>query len=232
MIDSTESNEQDNSTGTSEQTQEQVQDQPQEQAQEQSQDQSAPSASLGPIDEPVYLSTPEAIAINSEQGGDSRVASADSDSSGAIPVDNSPRPSVDVSAQYPWQLGVTGIYRNLNIAQIRSLHLDFGHEPSIQLSIDPSGKLTAQSAITLVNLHWMPPWNREVEVGLSGLVNTTILPRLSAQYGGQLQAEQHIVDWFSITLSASGGWTPGTSGQPGKFELTGAAGAVIHFDGL
>lgn len=230
MIDTTESNEQADSTNTSEQTQEQVQAQPQEQAQEQSQDQ--PSASLGPIDESVYLSTPEALAIESSQRQDRRVASADSDSSDAVPLDESPHPSVDVSIQYPWSLGVTGIYRNLNIAQIRSLHLDFGHEPSLQLSVDPSGGLAAQSAITLVNAHWMPPWNKEVELGLSGLVNTTILPRLSLQYGGQVQAEQHIVDWFSITLGATGAWTPGSGGNPGKFELTGSAGAVIHFDGL
>jgi hypothetical protein len=220
MIDSTESNEQD--TSTSDQTQ----------AQEQSQGQSTPTVSMEPIDESVYLSTPDAIAIDTNQGQDPRVASVDADSQSAVQLDDSSHPSVDVSAQYPWTLGVTGIYRNLNIAQISSLKLDFGHEPSLQLSIDPSGKLTAQSAITLVNLHWMPPWNKEVEVGLSGLVNLTILPKLSTQYGGQLQAEQHVVPWFSITLSANGGWTPGTGGQPGKFELTGAAGAVIHFDGF
>ena len=69
-------------------------------------------------------------------------------------------------------------------------------------------------------------------MGLSGLVTTTILPHLSTAYGGQLQAEQHIVDWFSITLGVTGAWTPGTSGNPGKFEVTGAAGAVIHFDGF
>ena len=27
-------------------------------------------------------------------------------------------------------------------------------------------------------------------------------------------------------------WTPGTSGNPGKFEVTGSVGAVIHFDGF
>jgi hypothetical protein len=225
-----ESNEQDDSTNTSEQTQEQVQYQPQEQAQERAQDQSTRSASLGPLAESVSLSTLEALAIESSHGQDRRIASADSDSSSAVPLDDSPHPGVDVSVQYPWSLGVTGIYRNLNIAQIRSLHLDFGHEPSLQLSIDPSGGLAVQSAITLVNMHWMPPWNKEVEVGLSGLINTTILPRLSAQYGGQLQAEQHIVDWFSITLGATGAWTPGSVGNPGKFELTGSAGAVIHFE--
>ena len=228
MIDTTESNEQADGTTTSEQTQEQVQEQPQEQAQSQDQ----PSASLGPIDESVYLATPEALAIESSQGQDRRLASADSASPSAVPLDESPHPSVDLSVQYPWSLGVTAIYRNLNIAQIRSLHLDFGHEPSLQLSIDPSGQLSVQSAITLMNVHWMPPWNRDVELGLSGLINTTILPRLSAQYGGQLQAELHIVDAFSITLGATGAWTPGTGGQPGKFELGGSAGAVIHFDGF
>src|SRR5207249_4626730 len=97
----------------------------------------------------VYLSTPEPLAINSDQGQDRRIASADD--SGVVLVDDSPHPSVDLTAQYPWQLGVTGVYRNLNIAQIRSLHLDFGHEPSLQLTIDPSGQLAVQSALTLVN---------------------------------------------------------------------------------
>jgi hypothetical protein len=224
MYEDTESNEQSDDQGSS--------DQPQDQPQDQSQDQPPASASQEPIDESVYLSTPDAIAVDSDQGQERRVASADADAPTGFPMDESPHPGVDLSVQYPWSLGVTGIYRNLNIAQMRSLHLDFGHEPSLQLSLDPSGGLAVQSAITLVNAHWMPPWNREVEVGLSGLINTTILPRLSAQYGGQLQAEQHIVDWFSITLGVTGAWTPGQSGQPGKFEVSGAAGAVIHFDAL
>ncbi len=76
----------------------------------------------------------------------------------------------------------------------------------------------------------MPPWNREVELGLSGLVNHTLFPRASSALGGQIQAEQHIVPWFSITFSATGMFTPAQRGNPGKFELSPGVGAVFHFN--
>src|SRR5947208_1585240 len=106
MNDSQESTEQDSTQTVSEQTPDPGSSQPE-------------TTPLGPIDENVYLSTPEALAINTDQGQDRRIASADD--SGVVPVDDAPHPSVDLQAQYPWQLAVTGIYRNLNIAQIRSL---------------------------------------------------------------------------------------------------------------
>ncbi len=186
------------------------------------------TVSMDAIDAPVDVSTPDPISI----------APGDVSSPGDYPIPNnpdvvladSPQPGVDASVQYPWAFQVTGVYRNLTLAEIKSLHLDFVHEPNIQLSLDPSGGLSVQEAITLVNWHWMPSWNGEVEIGLQGLLNTTILPKLSEQYGGQLQAEQHIVPWFSITLSATGTFTSPQRGQPGQFGLTGAAGALIHID--
>lgn len=188
------------------------------------------TVAMDPIDAPVDLSTQDPIPVapsNVSGPGDFPLPN----DPGVVLAD-SPQPGVDAAIQYPWAFQLTGVYRNLNLAQIESLHLDFVHEPNIQLSIDPSGGLSIQEAVTLINWHWMPPWNSEVEVGLQGLLNTTILPKLSEQYGGQLQAEQHIVPWFSITLSATGTYTPARDGQPGQFGLTGAAGALIHFDAM
>jgi hypothetical protein len=195
----------------------------------QSTDQSA-GASIGPVEEQVYVSSQDAIPV--APGDVQPAGDYPQDDTGVVLVSDSPHPSVDAQVQYPWTFQVSVIYRNLNLAQIQSLHLDLVHEPNVQLSLDPKGGLSVQSAVTLVNWHWMPPWNREVEVGLSGILNNTIIPKLSTQYGGQLQLEQHIVPWFSITLGATGSYSPPRGGQPGQFGLTGAAGALFHFDGL
>ena len=118
------------------------------------------------------------------------------------------------------------------MAQIRSKHLDLGHEPQASLSIDSQGGLSSQFAFTLINWHYMPRWNHELEVGLSALANYTLVPKLSSLYGTQLQVEQHIVPWFSVTLNATGYWIPPQAGQPGRFGASAGLGALIHFDGL
>jgi hypothetical protein len=127
---------------------------------------------------------------------------------------------------------VTAVYRNLNLGQIKSLHLDLGHEPNFSLQLDSSGGLSTQIAMGLINWHWMPPWNRELEVGLSAAVQRTLLPQVVGSGGGQVQVEQHIVPWFSVTVNASGMWTPPRGTDPGQFAVTGGVGALVHFDGF
>jgi hypothetical protein len=156
--------------------------------------------------------------------------------------DDKPHPSADAQnqstvtlagpTQAPWSLQVTAIYRNLNIAQIKALHLDLGHEPQVSLSVDSTGGMSTQLAFTLINWHYMPSWNREIEVGLSALANYTLYPKLSSLYGTQLQVEQHIVPWFSVTLNASGYWIPPQGGESGKFGASAGLGGLIHFDAL
>lgn len=216
-----------------------------------------PSAqSQAPVEQSIPLSQPQPIPVNPDDvtGGpgdypepDPNVAMAKRDD-GSFQIqrddDDSPHLGGDVSAggnvplytapgaqaPAPWSLQVTGVYRDLNIAQLKSLHLDLGHEPSISLQADSSGAVSLQSGITLLNYHWMPIWNREVEVGLSGFINTTIVPQLANAYGGQVQVEQHIVPWFSVTLNASGQWTPPSGSQPGQFQATAGAGVLFHAD--
>ncbi len=136
------------------------------------------------------------------------------------------------AAPVPWSFQVTGLWRNLTLPVIGSdpLGLDILHEPGVSLAIDSSQAISAQAGITLLNFHWMPPWKRQLEVGLSGYVNTTLLPQLAVALGGQLQAEQHIVPWFSVTLGVSGNWTPPQNGSPGQFAVTGNTSALVHFN--
>jgi hypothetical protein len=183
------------------------------------------------IESSVYLSVGDDIPV-SQDDVEPRGDYPTQDNPDVVLVSDTPHPSVDVQLQYPWTLQASAIYRNLNLAQIQSMHLDFVHEPTVSLTIDPSGRLSVQSAVTLINLHWMPPWNGELELGLSGLVQTQILPKLTEEYGGQVQLEQHVVPWFSITLSATGAYAPPVQGQSGKFAVDAGVGALFHFDGF
>jgi hypothetical protein len=201
-----------------------------------------PVAEEGPVDIPVPLSTPSPVELrpSDAQGpGDYPTPSTEVVmgfwASGGPQVqrdDEKPHPSVDAQASLPFSLQGTLVYRNINIAQIRSLNLDFGHEPQVSWTLDSSGELSQQYAIGLVNWHWMPPWNRELEIGLQAFAEYTLLPRLTSAYGGQVQVEQHVVPWFSITLSASGAYKPPSGGDPGSLDPSGGVGALIHFDGF
>lgn len=63
--------------------------------------------------------------------------------------------------------------------------VDFLHEPSFQLQLDPASGLSAQATVALVNVHWMPPWRREIEASISPFIQTTLTPLALAQIGGQ-----------------------------------------------
>jgi hypothetical protein len=105
--------------------------------------------------------------------------------------------------------------------------LDLGHEPSWTWSFDSKGVVQQQLGITLINTHWMPPWGKEIEVGLSGFFQSTVFPHNSSPLapGGQLQVEQHlIVPWFSVTLSASGVYDSAS----GQMATTGGINLLFH----
>jgi hypothetical protein len=196
----------------------------------------------GPVDVPVPLSTPPPVELAADEAtgpgdyptpNDAVVMASWAPGGPAVQRDDdAPRPSADAQVNIPFSVQATLVYRNLNIAQIRGLHLDIGHEPQVSWTLDSSGELSQQYAIGLVNWHWMPPWNRELEVGLQAFAEYTLLPRLGSAYGGQVQVEQHIVPWFSITVSGGGSYKPPLRGTPGSFEATGGVGALIHFDGF
>ncbi len=182
---------------------------------------------LGPVDSEVALSAQDPISVPARELGD--FPTPDPNAPVAQADDDSPHPSADIAVQYPFAYQGTLIYRNLNIAQIKALHLDVGHEPQASLTISPSSGLAVQEAITLVNWHWIPPWHRELEVGLSAVMQQTLMNHPSTSEGGQAQIEQHIVPWFSITVSLSGMYTPPQRSNPGHFDLGPAVGGVIHF---
>ncbi len=106
------------------------------------------------------------------------------------------------------------------------------HEPNLSLTLDSENVVSVQEALTLINAHWMPPWNRELEVGLQAAATQTILPKLSSAYGGSVQAEQHIIPSFSVTLSINGTLTPAQGGEKASFAVTGNVGVLVHFDGF
>jgi hypothetical protein len=143
-----------------------------------------------------------------------------------------PNPSTGPTPNAPAPFTITSsvVLDKFDIFHIPQLNLDFGHEPSFQLQLDPSSGVSAQAAIALINLHWNPPWGHEVEASISPFVQGTLKPLALTQVGGQIQAEQHVTGTLSITLTATGGYQPPTPGQQGGLVLTGGAGVLLHFD--
>jgi hypothetical protein len=157
--------------------------------------------------------------------------------------DDTPHPSGDLQGQdtfpihlppgsqpVPWSLQLTLVYRNIDV--VPGEKWQFVHEPNVSIAVDLKGEVSVQSAITLINSQWVPPWKKRVEVGLGAFLQTQLLPNLSSAYGGQLQAEQHITPWFSVTVGATGTWTPARGGSAGALSVTGGLGALVHFDGF
>lgn len=204
----------------------------------------APGGSGGPLGPP-----PTAMALHDESvplparrgpGVPSAPATVQRD-------DNSPHLSGDVAGQgqgtvaqtphtpaaAPVTIDVSLIYRNLDLWHSASGNWEVVHEPQIQVIGDSGLSLSVQEAITLVNLHWMPPWKRELEFGLSAFAQQTLLPAFGTSYGAQLQAEQHLAPWFSLTATITGSYAPPMgSDTTGVLSGTVGAGFLIHFDGF
>jgi hypothetical protein len=130
------------------------------------------------------------------------------------------------------QLNFAIIYRNLNLWQNAGKTWEVVHEPQIQLIGDSHLTLSLQEAITLINVHWKPPWISEIETGLSIFAQESLLPALGNQGGAQASVEQHIRPWFSVTANLSGSYQPPTGGQKGILSLGAGLGVVFHFDGF
>jgi hypothetical protein len=141
-----------------------------------------------------------------------------------------PRTGPAPAAPAPWTVTSTIVLRDFNIFRMPPLHLDFGHEPSLQFQVDPASGLSAQAAIALINLHWLPPWHREVEASISPFVQGTLVPLAITQIGAQAQVEQHVTGTLSITLTGSGAYQPPVPGQQGGLNVTGGAGLLLHWD--
>jgi|GEM_PF-1432261 len=131
----------------------------------------------------------------------------------------------------PWSYQQTFVYRNVNLWSGSSgrFTLDLLHEPNAALGFDSLGGMSVQAAITLINLHWMAPWHRELELGLGSFINTSILPQIGLQAGVQSQLEAHILDQLSVTFTLQGTWVPPQSSQPGQFNVVGSPGVLFHF---
>ena len=133
----------------------------------------------------------------------------------------------------PVQIDLSLIYRNLDVWQSPDKNWEVVHEPQIQLIGDSGLTLSVQESVTLVNSHWVPPWKKEIEVGLSGFAQQRLLPSFQASGGAQVQAEQHLTPWFSITATLTGTYAAPTGGQTtGVLSLTAGGGVLIHFDGF
>jgi hypothetical protein len=182
---------------------------------------------------PIPLRRPDATPGGAPGGGGPASAPgggpAGGGASGSAPAtaggdDNGPHLGVDASLSYPWSAQFTLVGRNVNLrtwGDPRRLSLDLFHEPNLSLTLDPAAGLSAQEMVALLNLHWIPPWQREIEVPLSAFLNES-LSSGAVSGGVQLQVEQHIVDWFSITASISG-----TVGG-GNVTLSGNGGILFH----
>jgi hypothetical protein len=141
-----------------------------------------------------------------------------------------------VATPTPFQLQMTILYRGLNGWASADGNWEVLHEPSIQFVGDsalPMAPVSIQESITLINTHWMPPWQKEIEVGLSTFAQQQIVPKWTDSVGAQLQVEQHITPIFSITGTLTGTYTGPASGETtASMSLTAGAGLTIHLDSL
>jgi outer membrane protein OmpA-like peptidoglycan-associated protein len=138
-----------------------------------------------------------------------------------------PHAGGDLAAGYPWSLQATLVLKDWNLKQYgdpSKLSLDLFHEPNLSLTLDPNSGLTSQEMIALLNLHWIPPWRKEIEVPLNIFLNQHLTKNPGHASGGaQVQVEQHITDWFSLTVNVSG--------TIGEDKIFGAGGGVLfHWD--
>jgi hypothetical protein len=140
------------------------------------------------------------------------------------------------AAPTPFQLQMTILYRGLNGWASADGNWEVLHEPSIQFVGDSelaAAPVSIQESITLINAHWMPPWQKEIEVGLSTFAQQQIVPKWTESVGAQLQVEQHITPVFSITGTLTGTYTGPASGETtASMALTAGVGLTIHLDSL
>ena len=126
----------------------------------------------------------------------------------------------------PWSLQAGLVYRDYNKWKDKARKIDYLHEPNISLTFDSKGGIAAQEAISVINKHWMPAWNREIETSIQLLLNENLSPKLGISGGVQGQGEFHVTpDTLSLALSLTG-----TVDQTGTFALTGQASIVLHLD--
>jgi hypothetical protein len=125
-----------------------------------------------------------------------------------------------------WSLQAGLVYRDYNKWKDKARKIDYLHEPNISLTFDSAGGIAAQEAISLINKHWMPAWNREIETSIQLLLNENLSPKLGVSGGLQGQGEFHITpDSLSLALSVTG-----TVDNTGTFALTGQASILLHLD--
>jgi hypothetical protein len=177
---------------------------------------------------PATPAQPAAPPPSGEKKGELPISKTDPIVVKVPPDADKPHFGVDLSAGYPWSFQATLVRKNFNLKSgikiSDTLSFDLGHEWSVSLTVDPKSGLTAQEMIALINLHWMPPWKKEIEVPLNVFVNEALTSdpgHISG--GGQLQVEQHIVDWFSLTLNVTG-----TAGADSFWSAGG--GVLFHID--
>lgn len=196
-----------------------------------------------PVPEPIPVNPGEGPAPANQGPGDYPLPSgSDSDNVMAMrdenaPVvrrddDDKPHISADAQMQVPVSLSVSGIYRNFNLAENKKWKLEFGHEPTLQLSADPKSGLSAQFLWGIVNRAWMMPiLNKKAELQLQALASVNVLPKLSQMYGGGVQFEQHLRPWLGFTLGVQGGYVPATKDDPGKFSgISVTGGWTFHWE--
>jgi Domain of unknown function (DUF4157) len=209
---------------------------------------------------PVSLSAPDALPVPDPSGvgdypttGETGPGStpptvmAYANGHTSIQRDDPPHVSGDVTGQVggtagqPLQLqfGGTLIYRNLDAWQSADGNWEFLHEPQIQvvpqfqLTGGSGTTLSIQESIALIDVHWKPLWDKDIEFSLSVFEQSQLFPTLSNSGGVQVGKEIHVTEAFGVTGSVSCAYTPpSVPGQPGGWLWSGGGGVVIHLDKL
>ena len=168
------------------------------------------------------LSTQPAIAVPPADDDDKPHAGFDVQAGGTGTI---AKPKT-ADAPAPWSLQATYVAKNVDLKKWGDpsrISVDLFHEPNLSLTLDSGGALTAQAALALLNLHWIPPWKKEIEVPLSAFLNVAVSPKSGHPSGGlQLQLEQHIVKYFSITVNIAG------TVDNGQLIMTGGGALLFH----
>ena len=137
-----------------------------------------------------------------------------------------PHLGADLQVGYPWSIQGSLVIKDFNLRSFgdpKKVSVDLFHEPSLSLSLDPKSGLTGQALVGVLDLHFYPLWKKEAELSLNAFVNAQLSQQGPATYGGQLQLEEHVTGWLSVTLSLSG-----TAGD--GFVVSPGGGLLFHYD--
>lgn len=148
----------------------------------------------------------------------------------AAGADPAPHLGVDLQASYPLAVSMTYVLRDYNLLTLPHVlrGLDIMHEPSLQFtqSVAPTAGMSVQLGQSLVNLHIPSLFGTELETAITAQVSAD--PAVGVSFGAGAQAEQHVWQTISVTVSLNAVWTVPFDGTPTTFAWSPGGSLLIH----